>query len=245
MFQRFQTQVALCYYCFSHGYRATMLLSSRQLSVDTILFYFRQLAISPSQPIKNEPHTIPVESQMALKVEGVIRHGQNPGKFRKVQSITLVVSIASEEKKESTGLKVRPLCLFIFLLVILSLPLMLIYLLRITLVLLSIIFSPPFLSSFYSPFSFPSFFLPPPPSYLFFTSSYFSSFLFWSLLPPSSKPSPLHLVISSFSFFCLVSFLVPFCLSLKFMFLSTYETKYFPRIFFVVIGTHFHICYFF
>lgn len=64
-----------------------------------------KLAISPSQPINNEPHTISVESQMALKIEGVIRHGQNPGLFRKVQSITLLVAISSEGRKETTDLK--------------------------------------------------------------------------------------------------------------------------------------------
>ena len=78
----------LCNFCHSHTH-----------------FLF-QLAISPSQPINNEPHSISVESQMALKIEGVICHGKDAQVFRKIKFITLLVEITSEERKESIDIKV-------------------------------------------------------------------------------------------------------------------------------------------
>ena len=65
-----------------------------------------QLAISPSQAINNEPHSVSVESQMALKVEGVICHGKDPQVFRKIKFVKLLVEISSEERRESTDVKV-------------------------------------------------------------------------------------------------------------------------------------------
>lgn len=69
------------------------------------LFLNFQLAISPSQPINNE-HSISVESQMALKIEGVLCHGKDTQPFRKIKSIVLLVEISSEERKEFTDVKV-------------------------------------------------------------------------------------------------------------------------------------------
>ena len=39
-----------------------------------------QLALSPVPRMPSEPLVSPLDSQFALKVEGVIEHGQNPGK---------------------------------------------------------------------------------------------------------------------------------------------------------------------
>ncbi|XP_028398755.1 integrator complex subunit 7-like [Dendronephthya gigantea] len=64
-----------------------------------------KLAISPSQPINNEPHSISVESQMALKIEGVICHGKDQAVFRKIKFVTLLVEIIAEERKESMDVK--------------------------------------------------------------------------------------------------------------------------------------------
>jgi hypothetical protein len=70
------------------------------------VYFLVQLAISPSQPINNEPHSISVESQMALKIEGVVCHGKDAQVFRKIKFIKLLVEITSEERKEFTDLKV-------------------------------------------------------------------------------------------------------------------------------------------
>jgi hypothetical protein len=43
---------------------------------------------------------------MALKIEGVLCHGKDPQVFRKIKFISLLVEITSEERKESTNMKV-------------------------------------------------------------------------------------------------------------------------------------------
>lgn len=43
--------------------------------------FFFQLALSPSPRIPSEPISVTLDTQFVLKVEGVIEHGQHPGKF--------------------------------------------------------------------------------------------------------------------------------------------------------------------
>lgn len=46
-----------------------------------MLNFFFQLALSPSPRIPSEPISVTLDAQFVLKVEGVIEHGQHPGKF--------------------------------------------------------------------------------------------------------------------------------------------------------------------
>lgn len=62
--------------------------------------------MSPSQPINNEPYSTSVDTQLALKVEGVICHGKNTQVFRKIKSVTLTVDITPEERKDLLDIKV-------------------------------------------------------------------------------------------------------------------------------------------
>ncbi|XP_046849594.1 integrator complex subunit 7-like [Xenia sp. Carnegie-2017] len=64
-----------------------------------------KLAVSPSQPINNEPYSTSVDTQLALKVEGVICHGKNTQVFRKIKSVTLTVDITPEERKDLLDIK--------------------------------------------------------------------------------------------------------------------------------------------
>lgn len=57
-----------------------------------------QLALSPSPRTPSEPIPVQNNQLMALKVEGVVQHGSNPGLFRKIQSVCLNVSSTLQSK---------------------------------------------------------------------------------------------------------------------------------------------------
>ena len=44
------------------------------------MYYSLQLALSPSPRVPAEPIVVTLDTQFVLKVEGVIEHGQKPGK---------------------------------------------------------------------------------------------------------------------------------------------------------------------
>ncbi|XP_078589616.1 integrator complex subunit 7-like [Branchiostoma floridae x Branchiostoma japonicum] len=57
-----------------------------------------KLALSPSQRSVNDPVLVSTDTQLALKVEGVIQHGAKPGLFRAVNKVCLDVSSSSDTK---------------------------------------------------------------------------------------------------------------------------------------------------
>ncbi|XP_071833474.1 integrator complex subunit 7-like isoform X1 [Apostichopus japonicus] len=57
-----------------------------------------KLALSPSPRTSGEPTLISTETQLVLKIEGVIQHGSKPGLFRKVDQVCLVVSASCSAK---------------------------------------------------------------------------------------------------------------------------------------------------
>lgn len=60
---------------------------------------FIKLALSPSPRLPSESVTVTLDTQFVLKVEGLIEHGQNPGLYREVKSVCLLVTWRSEDKK--------------------------------------------------------------------------------------------------------------------------------------------------
>ncbi|XP_071963479.1 integrator complex subunit 7-like [Antedon mediterranea] len=62
-----------------------------------------KLAVSPTPRGVGEPIMVHVNTRLALKVEGVIQHGQKPGLFRKIKQVTLHVtsSITQRHSKSS------------------------------------------------------------------------------------------------------------------------------------------------
>lgn len=57
-----------------------------------------KLALSPSPRTPSEPIPVQNNQQLALKVEGVVQHGSNPGLFRKIQSVCLNVTSSLQSK---------------------------------------------------------------------------------------------------------------------------------------------------
>ncbi|XP_063079840.1 integrator complex subunit 7 [Engraulis encrasicolus] len=57
-----------------------------------------KLALSPSPRTPSEPIPVQNNQQLALKVEGVVQHGSNPGLFRKIQAVCLNVSSSLQSK---------------------------------------------------------------------------------------------------------------------------------------------------
>lgn len=51
-----------------------------------------KLAISPQPRVLGEFISVQSGSQLAVKVEGVIQHGQKPGLFRKVKEVIITVT---------------------------------------------------------------------------------------------------------------------------------------------------------
>lgn len=63
-----------------------------------VLFFFCQLALSPSPRTPSEPIPVQSSQQLTLKVEGVVQHGSTPGLFRKIQSVCLNVTSVLQSK---------------------------------------------------------------------------------------------------------------------------------------------------
>lgn len=67
------------------------------------------LNITPAPRATGEPHVLQNSSQLAVKVEGVIKHGRRPGLFRSVRSVTLLVcSSLSNRPQHTLDIKVEP-----------------------------------------------------------------------------------------------------------------------------------------
>ncbi|XP_068683543.1 integrator complex subunit 7-like isoform X2 [Montipora foliosa] len=60
---------------------------------------FIKLALSPLPRVPSEPILVTLDTQFVLKVEGLIEHGQNPGLYRKVQSVCLSAKWQPEDPK--------------------------------------------------------------------------------------------------------------------------------------------------
>ena len=57
------------------------------------MYYSLQLALSPSPRVPSEPIVVTLDTQFVLKVEGVIEHGQNPGKVTSIYSVSWFVYV--------------------------------------------------------------------------------------------------------------------------------------------------------
>ncbi|XP_071785880.1 integrator complex subunit 7-like [Asterias amurensis] len=64
-----------------------------------------KLAISPTPRNAGEPIPLGTDTQLAMKVEGVIQHGSKPGLFRKVCKVKLAVTSSCAAAKPSTSSK--------------------------------------------------------------------------------------------------------------------------------------------
>lgn len=60
-----------------------------------------KLNLSPSPRASGEPVSIATNTHLALKVEGVIQHGSQPGLFRKVEQVVISVTTASSSNNKS------------------------------------------------------------------------------------------------------------------------------------------------
>lgn len=74
-----------------------------------------KLAISPQPRVIGEFISVQSGSQLAVKVEGVIQHGQKPGLFRRVEGV--IVSVTSQlqgnTKTKEVDTKVSDFCLLL------------------------------------------------------------------------------------------------------------------------------------
>ena len=82
-------------------------------------FYFQslqtttiKLALSPQPRTAGESISVPSGSQLAVKVEGVILHGQKPGLFRKIHEI--VINVSSQLQSKTTAVADVKVSLTIF-----------------------------------------------------------------------------------------------------------------------------------
>ncbi|XP_058793913.1 integrator complex subunit 7 [Phymastichus coffea] len=90
------------------------LLASGKLRLPVPRFFFQalqstsiKLSLSPQPRVLGEPVSVPQGSQLALKVEGVLRHGKRPSLFRSVAAVSISISTAPPSKlcadKKDTG----------------------------------------------------------------------------------------------------------------------------------------------
>ncbi|KAK3880532.1 hypothetical protein Pcinc_014980 [Petrolisthes cinctipes] len=67
------------------------------------------LALLPQPRTPGDPISVQTSSQLAVKVEGVIGHGKNPGLFRSVRSVTLTVNSVIQNRPQHTlDMKIEP-----------------------------------------------------------------------------------------------------------------------------------------
>lgn len=60
-----------------------------------------KLSVSPQPRVLGEPVSVPQGSQLALKVEGVLRHGKRASLFRSVAAVCISISTAPPSKINS------------------------------------------------------------------------------------------------------------------------------------------------
>lgn len=72
-----------------------------------------KLSVSPQPRVLGEPVSVPQGSQLALKVEGVLRHGRRASLFRSVAAVCISISttppskINSDQKVNNVNLKLH------------------------------------------------------------------------------------------------------------------------------------------
>lgn len=81
------------------------LLASRKLRLPVPRYFFQtlqttsiKLSVGPQPKVVGEPVSVPQGSQLALKVEGVLRHGKRASLFRSVDAICVTISTSPPSK---------------------------------------------------------------------------------------------------------------------------------------------------
>lgn len=81
------------------------LLASRKLRLPVPRYFFQtlqttsiKLSVGPQPKVVGEPVSVPQGSQLALKVEGVLRHGKRASLFRSVDAICVTISTTPPSK---------------------------------------------------------------------------------------------------------------------------------------------------
>lgn len=82
------------------------ILANASLSFPRFFFQVLQstsvkLAISPQPRVLGEFISVQAGSQLAVKVEGVLQHGQKPGLFRKVERVAVSVNYQLQANSKS------------------------------------------------------------------------------------------------------------------------------------------------
>ncbi|KAG7198235.1 hypothetical protein KM043_005639 [Ampulex compressa] len=93
-----------------------VLLAGRKMRLPIPRYYFQalqatsvKLSVSPQPRVLGEPVSVPQGSQLALKVEGVLRHGRRASLFRSVAAVCISISttppskINSDQKDSNTN----------------------------------------------------------------------------------------------------------------------------------------------
>ncbi|XP_066599830.1 integrator complex subunit 7 [Prorops nasuta] len=85
-----------------------MLVGSGKMRLPIPRYFFQtlqttsvKLSVSPQPRVLGEPVSVPQGSQLALKVEGVLRHGRRASLFRSVASVCISISTAPPPKANS------------------------------------------------------------------------------------------------------------------------------------------------
>lgn len=80
-------------------------LTSGRFKLPVPRFFFQQLqstsiklSVAPQPRVLGEPFSVPQGSQLALKVEGVLRHGKRASLYRSVSAICVTISITASSK---------------------------------------------------------------------------------------------------------------------------------------------------
>lgn len=69
-----------------------------------------KLAISPQPRVMGECISVQSGSQLAVKVEGVIQHGQRPGLFRRVEGVIVSVNSQLQVNNKNKDIDTKVYC---------------------------------------------------------------------------------------------------------------------------------------
>lgn len=85
-----------------------MLLAGKKMRLPIPRYYFQslqstsvKLSVSPQPRVLGEPVSVPQGSQLALKVEGVLRHGRRASLYRSVAAVCISISTTPPSKINS------------------------------------------------------------------------------------------------------------------------------------------------
>lgn len=85
-----------------------MLLAGPKMRLPIPRYYFQalqatsvKLSVSPQPRVLGEPVSVPQGSQLALKVEGVLRHGRRASLYRSVAAVCISISTSPPSKINS------------------------------------------------------------------------------------------------------------------------------------------------